>query len=78
MYHLKLVLFTRCFLALFIAALLRVKEAPAAVLEEALRVVGDGLHNLGPVERLHALRVPNVTGAVPGQTGEGDDGLTKG
>lgn len=29
---------------------LRVKEGPAALFKEALRVINDGLHDLGPVQ----------------------------
>ena len=60
--HLELVLLL-LLITLSLAARLRVQEAPAAVLEEALRIVHDRLHDLGPVERLHALRVADVTRA---------------
>lgn len=36
------------------------EEGPAAVLEEPFRIVRHGLDDLGPVQRLHALRVPDV------------------
>ena len=36
------------------------EEGPAAVLEERLGVVHDGLDDLGPVQGLHALSVPYV------------------
>ena len=40
---------------------LGVQEGPAALLEEALGVVHDGLHDLGPVQGLHPLGVLDVT-----------------
>lgn len=52
------VLFVRA--ALTLAAGLGVQERPAARLEERLRIVRNRFHDLGPVERLYALRVPNV------------------
>lgn len=41
-----------------------IKERPAALFKEALRIVHDGLHNLGPVQRLDSLCVLYVTRAV--------------
>lgn len=40
-----------------------VQEGPPSLLEKALRIINDGLHDLGPVERLHPLRVLDVAGA---------------
>lgn len=40
---------------------LGLQEGPTPLLEEALGVVHDGLHDLGPVERLDALGVLEVT-----------------
>lgn len=42
---------------------LRVQERPPSLLEEALGVVHDGLHDLGPVQRLDSFRVLDVTRA---------------
>ena len=40
-----------------------VQKAPATILEESFGVIIDCLHNLGPVQTLHPLRVLDITGA---------------
>lgn len=42
---------------------LGVQERPPSLLEEALRIVNDGLHDLGPVQGLDSLCVLDVTWA---------------
>lgn len=38
-----------------------IQEGPATLLEEALWIIDDGLHNLSPVQRLDSLCVLDVT-----------------
>lgn len=45
-----------------------IQERPAPLLEEPLWVVNDGLHDLGPVQRLDALCVLDVTRAKKEKT----------
>ena len=63
--HLKVLVLLAIIIVIAFAVALRVEEAPAAALEESLRVVHNGLHDLGPVEGLDPLRVLDITRVQP-------------
>ena len=63
--HLKVLVLLAIIIVIAFAVALRVEEAPAAALEESLRVVHNGLHDLCPVEGLDPFRVLDITRVQP-------------
>lgn len=39
----------------------RIKEGPATLFKKALRIINNGFHDFGPVQRLNTLSVLDVT-----------------
>ena len=48
----------------------RVEEAPPSLVEEPLRVIVDGLHDLSPVQTLHSFSVLDITRAKSERDGD--------